>query len=235
MDVAKAFTFITDDERWVGKIAIGAFVSLLTFLIIPIVLLAGYIVGITRNVMNAEARPLPEWEDFETLFRDGLAIIVAQLVYTLPFWVLACIAFVATIGFSGLSETSSDAATAGIVATYGLVGCLALLFLVALFFLSPAIVIQYVRTDDFGAAFRISEVVAIARENIGDILIAALASFVASLLLNTVVGFLFVFVPCIGWIAGTVLGLAGAPWLISVTGHLYGQIAAKGGKQGEFA
>jgi hypothetical protein len=133
-----------------------------------------------------------------------------------------CIAFVATIGFGGLAESvGEDALAAGILATYGLVACLALLFFVALFFLSPAIVIQYVRTGELGAMFRIGEVIAIARENISDILIAALAAFGASLLLNIVVGVLAI-IPCIGWIAAAILGLAGAPWLIAVNGHLYG-------------
>jgi hypothetical protein len=228
MDVAKAFGFVTEDERWLGKLGIGALVSLLSFLILPVVLLVGYLVGVARNVMNAEERPLPEWEDFGTLFRDGVAVIVAQIVYTLPFWVLMCVALMTTIGLGGLAE-ANDVAAAGIVATYGLVICLGLLFAIVLFFLSPAIVIQYVRTDEFGATFRFGEVIGIARENMGDILITALASFVASLLLNVVIG-MIALIPCLGWVAAPVLALAGYPWLMVVTGHLYGQIAAKGGK-----
>ncbi len=30
MDVAKAFTFVTEDERWMGKIGIGVAISLLS-------------------------------------------------------------------------------------------------------------------------------------------------------------------------------------------------------------
>jgi len=77
MDVARAFTYITEDERWVGKIVIGAVISFFTFLLLPIPLLAGWMVGITRNVMAGVERPLPEWDDFGTLFRDGLAVVVA--------------------------------------------------------------------------------------------------------------------------------------------------------------
>jgi hypothetical protein len=229
MDVAKAFGFVTEDERWLGKLGIGALISLLSFLILPVVLLVGYLVGVTRNVMNAEERPLPEWEDFGALFRDGFAVIVAQIVYTLPFWLLMCIALVATIGFGGMTEATDEAIAAGIMATYGLVICLGLLFAIVLFFLSPAIVIQYVRTDEFGATFRFGEVIGIARDNMGDILITALASFVASLLLNIVIGVIAI-IPCLGWVAAPVLALAGYPWMMVVTGHLYGQIAAKGGK-----
>jgi len=222
MDVARAFTYITEDERWVGKIVIGAVISFFTFLLLPIPLLAGWMVGITRNVKAGAERPLPEWDDFGTLFRDGLAVVVAQFVYTLPFWLLACIALVATVGFSGLSEVNEDMAAAGIVATFGLAGCLGLLFLLALLIISPAIVIQYVRTNDFGACFRFGEVVGIARDNVGDILIAALTPFVVSLVLSA-----FSAIPVIGWCGAPLVSLVVGPYLLAVLGHLYGQIAAK--------
>jgi hypothetical protein len=218
----------------VSKIGVGALISLLSIFILPAVLLAGYVVGITRNVMNQEERPLPEWDNLGALFRDGLAVIVAQIVYTFPFWVLLCAAVATTIGFSGLAEASEDAAVAGIIATFGVIACVGLIFALALFFLSPAIVIQYARTGEFGAAFRFGEVWGIARDNLGDIVIAGLASFLASLLLNTVVGVLAA-IPCVGWVGAPLLALAGYPWLLAVTGHLYGQIAVKGGKAAEFA
>ncbi|MCP4429056.1 MAG: DUF4013 domain-containing protein [Chloroflexi bacterium] len=238
MDVAKAFTFITEDERWIGKIGIGAAVSLLSFLIIPIPLLVGYLVGITRNVQDGLERPLPEWDDWGQLFKDGLSVMVGQIVYTLPFWVIMCIAAIATVGIGGAAEAtaaSEDLLAAGFLATWGLVMCLSLLLAVALFFLSPAIVIQYVRTDELGAMFRFGEVIAIARENIGDITIAALASFGASFVLSVVLGMVN-FIPCLGQIVAAVLGLAMGPYLAAVSGHLYGQIAAKGlGKEAKFS
>jgi len=224
MDVARAFTFVTEDERWVGKIGIGALVSLLSFLIIPIPLLVGYMVGVTRNVMNGEPKPLPEWDNWGLLFKDGLSIIVAQLVYTLPFWLLSCIAGGAAVAMGGLAEGSEDLAAAGMMATFGLVGCLMLVFIVALFFLSPAIVIQYVRTNELGATFRFGEVAAIAKENIGNILIIVLVTFGISIALNIVIGVLGI-IPCIGWIAALIIAVAAGPYIIFVTGHLYGQIA----------
>lgn len=50
MDISKAFSYVFKDEQWAGKIGIGALISLLSFLIIPIPLLSGWMVGITRNV-----------------------------------------------------------------------------------------------------------------------------------------------------------------------------------------
>ncbi len=235
MDVAKAFTFVTEDERWMGKIGIGAAVSLASFLIVPIPLLVGYLVGITRNVKDGVERPLPEWDDFGQLFMDGLSVIVGQIVYTLPFWVIMCIALVASVGLGGLADVNEDVMAAGFLATWGLVICLSLVFAVALFFLSPAIVIQYVNTNELGAMFRFGEVVAIARENVGDIVIAALASFAASLVISVVLG-IFSAIPFIGWCGGPIIGIVVGPYLTAVTGHLYGQIAAKGdSKEAKFA
>jgi len=229
MDIAKAFTYFSEDDRWMGKLGIGVLISLVSFLILPAFLLYGYAVGITRNVMNGEKLPLPEWEDLGTLFKDGLTMFVAGIVYTLPFWLLACIAFAATIGFGGLSEgtqISDDAVATGILATYGLVGCLALIFMLAFFFISPAIVIQYVREGDLNACFRFGEVLAIVRDNFADILIAGLTPFAASFVLSIVLGVLNI-IPCLGWIVSILLGIAAGPYLTAVTGHLYGQIAGK--------
>ncbi|MCB9421644.1 MAG: DUF4013 domain-containing protein [Ardenticatenaceae bacterium] len=229
MDVAKAFTFVTEDERWMGKIGIGALVSLASFLIVPIPLLVGYLVGITRNVKDGVERPLPEWDDFGQLFKDGLSVIVGQIVYTLPFWIIMCIAIVASVGLGGLADgnVNEDVVATGFLATWGLVICLSLIFAIVLFFLSPAIVIQYIRTNELGAMFRFGEVVAIARENISDIVITALATFLASFVISTVIG-VFSAIPIIGWCGGPILGIAVGPYLTAVTGHLYGQIAAKG-------
>ncbi len=229
MDVAKAFTYFSEDDRWVGKLGIGVLVSVASFLILPAFLLYGYAVGIARNVMNGEKRPLPEWEDLGTLFKDGLVMFIAGVVYTLPFWLLICVAFASTIGFGGLSEAtqiSEDAIAAGVLATWGLIICLTMVFALAFFFISPAIVIQYVRKGDLGACFRFGEVLAIVRDNFADILIAALTPFAASFVLSIVFGLLNI-IPCLGTIAAFFLSFAITPYLSVVTGHLYGQIAGK--------
>lgn len=228
MDIARAFTFVMEDERWIVKVGMGAVVTLFSFLIFPIFLLLGYSVAVTRNVSQQKELPLPEWtEDIGKLFMDGFYVGVAQLAYTLPFWLITCIAVVATVGLGALS---GDESVAGVAAGVGsltlvLLGCLSILFVIALFFLSPAIIVQYVRTNEFAACFRIAEVIAIARENMGPILIVALVSFGASFVISLVTGFLQI-IPCIGTIIGLVIGVMAGPYLSMSIGHLYGQIAA---------
>jgi hypothetical protein len=227
MDVGKAITFFRDDEQWVGKIIIAAVFAFLSFLLVPIPLVIGYSIGIGRNVMNHLEKPLPEWTNFGKLFMDGLYVLIAQIVYTLPFWIIACIGFAATVGFGSLSEMSEEAAASGILATFGVTGCLALIFALALVVISPAIFIQYLRTEDFGAMFRFREVFQIVQANVGDILVTVAVSIAAGVVLSLLTGVLSI-IPCLGWIAGVIISLLFTPWLSFALGHLYGQIAAKG-------
>ncbi len=223
MDVGKAFKYVFDDERWVGKLGLGALVS---FFIVTIPLLIGWMIGIVRNVMNDEETPMPEWSDWGKLFMDGLKIIVAQFIYTLPIWIIMCIAGIATGGLTSVADSGGGDVLGALGAvTIGLMVCLLLLFSIALFFLSPAIVIQYVLTgDDFGACFRFGEVWRIARDNIANILIVFLVTFGISIAFSLVATVLNI-IPCLGQIVFFILALFFGPYMSAVTGHLYGQIA----------
>jgi hypothetical protein len=86
----------------------------------------------------------------------------------------------------------------------------------------PALYIQYIRTDEFGALFRVGEVFGIVRNNVADILLTMVASIGANIVLQLAASLLSwtVCVPI-------VLLLAGPIWISISIGHLYGQIAAK--------
>ncbi|MCP4362476.1 MAG: DUF4013 domain-containing protein [Chloroflexi bacterium] len=229
MDIGKALSYVTEDERWVTKIGIGAVMAFFAWLIVPMFFLSGYMVGITKNVMAEEERPLPEWEDWGTLFMDGLYIFIAGLIYTLPFWLLSCCVFFTTIGTGGLAELSEEAAGAALLTTYGLFCCVMLLLIVALMFLGPAIVIQYARHGELSACFQFSQMMDLIRENIGDIILTVAVSFGVSIVISLVM-----VIPIVGWL----IGLAGQVYLYAVLGHLYGQIGARMGgvpKEEKFA
>ena len=219
MDIGKAFTFVTEDEGWIGKIAIGGVIVLFSFLIIPAFFLSGYQLAVMRNVMNGEEFPLPKWENWGRLFMDGLYVAVATFVYTLPIWLLVCIGLILNLV---VFMPDSDASGAAVTTVWTCVGCLIILFSLALAFLIPSIYIQYTRTSDFGSLFRFGEVVAIARENVGDIFITFLVAVGAGLVLSLISTILSVTV-C----GGIIASLAGSAWITVASGHLYGQIAAK--------
>ncbi|GIK58651.1 MAG: DUF4013 domain-containing protein [Chloroflexi bacterium] len=230
MDIGKALTYVTEDERWVTKLGIGAAMAFFSFLIIPAFFLTGYMVQIAQNVMAGHERPLPEWQDWGKLFMDGLNLFVAMLVYTLPFWLLTCCVLFTTVGSSGLSEMSEDAAAALLSGSFLLFCCVFFIWIVALMFLAPAVTIQYARERSLGACFQFSRVIGIARDNIGDIVLTVAVSIGISFVLGLVGS-----IPIIGWL----IILAGNVYVYAVLGHLYGQIGAKmdGGisKEDQFA
>ncbi|MEM7332033.1 MAG: DUF4013 domain-containing protein [Chloroflexota bacterium] len=218
MDIAKSFTYIFDDEKWIGKIGIGVAATLLSFLIIPIFLIPGWLAATTRNVMDGKEHPLADWDDWGQLLKDGFSIVIASLVYSAPFIILFIIAFIATIGFGGLSEVSEEAAAVGLFATWGIVMCVGAIMGLALLIISPIITIQYVRTNELAACFRFGEIIQLIQDNLGDVFLLAIIPFGIGL----VVSFITV-IPCIGWIVGLVV----APYQSAVLGHLYGQFANK--------
>lgn len=228
MDINKAITYVFKDERWIIKTLIGALVLFFSFLIIPVFFLYGYMIKIMRNVMDGLEEPLPEWEDWGQLLKDGFAVIVATLVYTLPIWILMCCSILFFIPAAG-TEGNAAEILAGIgVLAMVVMSCLIFLFAIALALISPAIAIQYAREGNLSACFRFSEVLAMTRDNIGDILITLLVIFGLSFALS-LVGL----IPFIGWIISFLTSV----YLIFVTGQLYGQIGAKIGgmpKEKEF-
>lgn len=214
-----------DDKQWLSKLLIGVLMSILAFLIVPALILQGYLVKVIRHVMGGNWDSLPEWYDWGKLLKDGFFVTVAQFIYTLPFIILMFLGMAATGGVASLSDGSDVAA----LATTGgglILFCLIILFAVAFLFLTPAILIQYAIKDEFSACFRLGEVADIIRNHMADILIAFLVTVVAGIVLSLLFGILAI-IPCLGWIAAALIGLAVGPYITFVTGHLYGQIAAK--------
>ena len=231
MDVNKAFRFVFDDKQWITKLLIGAVMSLLSFFIVPAFILQGYLVKIVRQVMGGDDDKLPEWMDYGQLLRDGFFVTIGQLIWALPFILLMLIMGAVTGGLGSVVDSSGDMVAAATTGAGLLMACLVLLTVIAFLFLTPALLIQYAREDEFGALFRFSEIFDIIRDHMADILIAFLVSVVAVLAISVVTGIVAI-VPCLGWIAAVLIGLAMGPYIQFVTGHLYGQIAAKlpGGK-----
>jgi hypothetical protein len=221
VEIGKAFTFVTSEDDWIKKIAIGAVLVFINFIpIIPMMLLFGYQIRVAQNVIRGDEHPLPEWEDWGQLFIDGAIVWVAGFLYALPaILVTLCASLVIVFGAGGFdgNDESTAAIGGGII-----LACLAIFFILALLVIMPALFIQYARTGEFGPLFSISQVLGIARDNIGDIILTMVAFIVASLLL-AVVSILLSVTICGGIIAWS----AGSAWLYISLGHMFGQIGAK--------
>ncbi len=228
MDINKSLTFVTEDEQWVTKFIIGAVLALFSIFIIPGLFLAGYTVRLTRNVMDGMEQPLPEWTDWGGLFMDGLYIFIAMFVYSLPFILVMCCAFLFMVIAGGAQGSGAEELIAGLGALgMFVVACLSLIWALLLLVVAPVVFIQFARTGELSSCFQFSEIMALTRENIGDILMTVLIIFGVSFVLG-----LLGIIPIIGFI----LSLAARIYVGFVAGHLYGQLGTKmfGGKEKDF-
>ncbi|MCL5958163.1 MAG: DUF4013 domain-containing protein [Chloroflexi bacterium] len=93
-DLAKAFTYMFEDENWVAKMLLGSVFVLLSFMLIGIPFLVGYSVETLQNVMAGRTRPLPEWTDLGDKFVKGLFLGLALLIWAIPVLLLWGLGFV---------------------------------------------------------------------------------------------------------------------------------------------
>jgi hypothetical protein len=197
IDFGRAFTFVTDDPDWVGKILMGGLFSLLSMLLVGWFFLSGYLVRVVRRSARGEEPVLPPWDDLGGIFTDGLPAVGIQLIHSALFFLVpvlaGCTAGAMGGGFAGLfggGRSSEDTAAVlfatGFMIFYGLAAIAAL----ALSLYLPAALVRFALLERFGAAFEVRENLDFIRRN--------LANYALSLVLYLVANFLaqFGFILC---------------------------------------
>jgi hypothetical protein len=185
LDIGKAFTYITEDPKWVTKILIGGglilagFVTLVGWLFtLPVV--GGYMVMTTRNVINGNPQPLPEWDDFGNKWIEGIKAWVVGLVYSLPA-ILISLVFTLPSTVLSSSDNSGAVAAGSLISIVG--SCLNFVLSLAVAVVLPAAMGRFAVTSDIGNALRVGEVIATVRQNIGMyIVIALITTFLVPLI-----------------------------------------------------
>jgi hypothetical protein len=194
LDIGRAFTFFNEDPRGMNKLLIGGGLAFATFLLlitivgwIPLALiLIGYFVQLTRNVINGQQYPLPEWDSWGERLIDGFKAWLVGFVYALPATILSGIfSFPQYINqfrtaAGGNPSSGAEIATGGLTAVGS---CLAWLAGFALSMFAAAAIGRYAATNSLGEAFQVGAVFNMVRQNIGTYLILALF---ASIVLNIV-------------------------------------------------
>jgi hypothetical protein len=172
---------------WKNKFLIGSLVTLAGFVVpvLPSTFLYGYIVQIMRRIIVEGGEPyLPEWDDWDKLFKDGLKLVGVTFIYSLPMILILLVGyglfFVATFVPLILVEAGNDESAATFLALTSMGGTLAGLTLFGLgmilalitFAFLPVAIGHMIATDDFGAAFRLAELWAIFRANVAGFLMS---------------------------------------------------------------
>ena len=91
MDIGRALTYFTEDERWVEKTAIGTGLllvsTLLSFVLIGVLgffILFGYLVRLLQNVRDGVHPALPEWNQWGDDLVRGVKLACVYIVWALP-------------------------------------------------------------------------------------------------------------------------------------------------------
>ncbi len=218
LDIGRAFQFMFEDPEWIKKILIGGIVSL-----IPIVNFAtlGYMLEVIKNVADGNPRPLPDWNNFGTLFMKGLYAFVGVLVLSLPLILVWCCIIAVSTALGGSSGSSSDSSTSGIIGVViSCLSCLMVLYGIALAVYSYAALTRFALSGQLSTFWDFRGTLALIQSNLSGYLIALVMTIVASF----IAGF------------GTILCFVGVLfttfWAQLFSGHLFGQFARISGAAG---
>ena len=208
-NLKELLTFPFQDDDWKNKFLIGSLIVFAGFAIplVPFFFLYGYMMQIMRHIIVEKGKPfLPKWDDWGKLFVDGAKLLGAALIYMLPVIVLITIgSFIIfllpivgiPLAIAGGEENPEAAGTMmGILsmismATFFIILGIGMIFGLAIGVVMPAIMGHVAATDDFGAAFRFKEWWTIFKANVGGFMLAYLIVFAISIVLNSILGFLY--------------------------------------------
>ncbi len=206
MNFTKAFTYIFDDQRWMEKLVIPLLVTLIP--IIGWMVVAGYLLRVTRNVAEHQAEPLPELEFGADLGR-GFKVFVANLCYGIP------IIIVSSLLFLPLALTQNSSSTTGGTIFLAVIGGLVILaYALLLAVLMPPVNANLAVKERIGAAFEFKEIFRLLRNNFKAWLIVIGGTILCSVIIAPIGGIVLA-------IGAIVTGLYAQLIIAHLTGQAY--------------
>jgi hypothetical protein len=169
MDIREIFIYPTKDKEWPVKMIIGIALSIL-----PIVnfFCSGYAYRIFKAGLNRQPIEMHEWDDWGDIFIQGLIIFVLRLIYFLiPLALMGTGAGILIVGFI-LKDKTGYFPQATILPIALLIGIGLILAIVAAIIFPMALALYAKNNEEFGAAFRVWEIVPKIFQALDDYLIA---------------------------------------------------------------
>ncbi len=229
MDIGKALTFYTEDERWVEKLAIGTGVLLISTILSTILvgvlgyfIVLGYCIRLMNNVKNGVTPVLPEWDQWGDDLVRGVKLFVVQFVWSLPLIVVMVPLFVGAAMADSSQSGSEFFGTVLILCG----SCLAFLYGIFLFLVQPGFTVAFAEREEISDGLQVTKIWNWTMERIGQVALVMIVILVAGFIVQTV-----------AFIAGILLCLVGLVVTVPLgqlivylfTYHLYGQLAQEGG------
>jgi MFS family permease len=225
MDIAKALTFIIEDERWLEKLAIGVGIVLVSSFLAPLLIgllgffiVAGYAIRLLQNVRDGQPRPLPEWNQWSEDFVRGLKIAIVTIIWALPIFVV-----VVPMGV-GVALADSGREAAEIFGGLILFGSLSLTVLYGLVvaLLTPGFTIAFARDEEIRSGLQLTEIWQWTQQHLGQVLLIGIVYLAASFALGITAMLAGLLLCGVGLIVTMPLSTL---VIMLFQHHLYGQLA----------
>ena len=177
----------------IGKLVLGIVIS-----IIPIVnfMFSGYLLNVAKSAMKKDM-DLPKWENWGTLFVEGLLAFVIGIIYMLPVVViLGGLLLVGGLSVPGLI-TGGMLGMAGVMAGLGMYIVVLVIVGLVLGFLSTVALLTYAETRDFSSAFAFRDIIKKAFTG------TYIVGFIITMVIVGVIAFIIGLIPFIGQFLST--------------------------------
>ncbi len=181
LDLKENIVFPFSDPSWITKTLIGV-VCQIFFPVMPA--LMGYQLAIIRQTANGEDDKMPEFDGFSGLWVRGFKMMLMLMVLSLlPVGVT--IGMITTgVMAAGGGGGGGDSAMMLVTILGGLFALLCYLVIGLLF---PAMMLRYAMTDQVGAFFDISTLLADIRQGLGDYLMVVFFPIIAMFALGLLI------------------------------------------------
>lgn len=197
-ELSSSLTYPMESDDWVVTVLIGGVLVFLGFLLVPLALVYGYLVGAIRDSLTGEPAP-STFDDWGAMLVDGVQAMVVWFVYLLVPLVVGAVAVGgAVLAMATGTETGAAAGLGGLFVGFALTALLLLVF----GYVATAAVVNFAREARFGAAFDVGVLKRVVLSR--DFAIAWLVSFVVLLVVG-LIGSL----PLVGWILAPFAGFYG--------------------------
>lgn len=219
--IQDAIDYPRSDDDWTRTVLIGGILSLLGALVVPTILVLGYLVRVLERTMHGDDQP-PAFDDWGTMLVDGVKAFAITLAYGIVPAAVAAAVVGGVLSFSVVEGPGTGGPTAGGagVAVVVVGGLLALALGLLAAYIIPAAVAAFAETDRIGTAFSVSDLRPVLTSGTyATAWVLAFAVIVVAGLLSAALNA----IPVIGFVIGGFVGFYAAVSAYYLVGHAWGE------------
>ena len=198
--INESLTYLQESEDWIKTTLVGGVLVFLSFLLVPMVFVYGYLTRVLRNAMHGDDA-VPVFDDWGEMGVDGLKAAVIALVYGIIPGIVFSLVFFVGGGIGAISNSGAGQAASLLVILAGGLVALALGLVAA--YVLPAALLNYAEKGTVGAGFAVGDLRPVVTN--GTYFTGWLYAFAIGIGVG-VAFFVLNLVPILGWLVSFVLG-----------------------------